>query len=131
MLGVALPLWLTSAMLAGFMSRGRLTRGVPSLEHLVASFIFLYAMWAIPALAIAAIHQLVLAVLPRDWSARATRLVILATSLGIGAVIVGYAIKLVHQQPSELALTLILPAVAYGMLDQPLRQSPVVEHHRS
>ncbi len=127
MLGVALPILLVSAPLVGWVlsSPWRGGRGVasPSFEDFLASFVFWYPIWTLPALAIAALHQLVFAAFPRNWSARTTRLVILATSLGTGASIVGYvASKSTSARGLALALALLPSAVAYGVLAQPLRR---------
>jgi len=120
MLGVALPVLLMSAMLFGWLAEG--ARGRSSLDELGGSFEFLYMIWAVPALAVATIHQLVLAILPYDWHARTTRLVILGTSLGIATCIAWYVgVASTRDRGRAVALALLPSAIAYGVLVQPLR----------
>ena len=126
MVGVALPVMLVSTDVVGWLSdlkagRNRGTAG-PSLTDLLLGFELLYVMWLLPALAIATIHQLLLAALPHDWPTRTMRRVILATSLGIGGAVAGYvAFETTLMRGFELALALLPAALAYGALAQPLR----------
>ena len=123
MLGVALPILLVGGILVGWMLANARDGGTPgpSLDGFLASLLYLYPMWALPALGIAAIHQLVLAALPRDWPARRTRLVILGTSLTLAGLVAGYvASASTHERGWALALALLPAAIAYGLLAQPL-----------
>jgi hypothetical protein len=120
LLGVALPVLLVSAMLFGWLADGG--TGRPSLDELVASLVFVYAMWVLPALGVGAIHQLLLATLPRDWNARTTRLVIIGTSLALAGLIAAYVGSAsTLERGWRLALALLPSAFAYGALVQPLR----------
>lgn len=124
MLGVALPILLVSGPLVGWMLANARDGGTPGspLDGLPASFIFWYPIWALPALGIGAIHQLVLAALPRDWPTRTTRLVILGTALTLAGLLAGYvASASTHERGWALALALLPAALAYGLLAQPLR----------
>ena len=70
MIGVALPIFVATGMVIGWSGDNGNSR--PSLEALAGSFIYVYALWVLPALAIAVIHQVVLAPLPPSWSTRTT-----------------------------------------------------------
>ena len=130
-LGVALPILLISGPLVGWMlASSDVGRSPgPSLTAFYASFVFWYPIWALPALAIAAIHQLVLAALPRAWSVRTTRLVILGTSFAIGALIASYvASESTRARGVALAVALLPAAAVYGVLAKPLRPREPEQH---
>jgi hypothetical protein len=126
MLGVALPILLVSGLLVGWVfapaRAGAGGRFGPSPTAFVAYIMFLYPIWVLPALGVAAIHQVVLAAVPRNWPARTTRLIIVGTALAIVALTLGYVASTTaetHLLP--IALTLLPAVVVYGLLAQPLR----------
>jgi hypothetical protein len=123
MLGVALPAFVVSSMVIGWLT-DRSGGSGPSLEALVGSSVYVYAMWSPFALAIAVIHQAILAMVPRDWPARATRLVVLASTMILTALMVDYvAAGATLERVLALTLSLLPGVVAYGLLAQPLRSA--------
>ncbi len=122
MLCLALPLFVVASLLMGWLgTTGKGPDGV-SFTDVFAGLLFMYSIWALPATALAATHQFVLAAIRPDWSARKTRLVIVATTLGMAALLCADVWReTTPERAFALAAALLPPAIAYGLLARPLR----------
>jgi hypothetical protein len=125
-IGVALPIALLSGLLAASLFppqwAGASERLWTSSGDAVSGILFWYIILLVPTLLAASLHQLVLAALPHHWTLGATRLVILATTLGIGVLVGWRAIAGATSVNLPGLIGALLPALlAYGLLVRPLR----------
>ena len=128
MLGVALPILLITALFVGWLSQSTPAAGpagvkgaIHTLDGLIGGFEFMYMLWVLPAVSVAAVHQVLLAIPSRAWAAWKTRVFIVATSLAMAGLIFGYVVSNGTDHSGTLALTMLPPAVAYGLLARRLR----------
>lgn len=124
---VALPIAIVGAIVVTSIvlppwAEGRAIWG--SIGDLPGAFLFWYLTLAIPTLLLASLHQLLLAVLPKDWPPRYTRLAILGGAFGIGLCLAWFALARSTEAHLPGIVGMILPAVlAYGLLARPLRSA--------
>ena len=96
-----------------------------SFEGVFGGAAFWFLMLILPTVFVGAIHQVVLAALPGDWSARRTRLAIVGTAVTEGFLI-GFFVGRDGGADTVLILAVaLLPAsVVYGLFAAPLRGTP-------
>jgi hypothetical protein len=119
---VALPATLaTGGLLLAFESPAPRPPLSTLADDFLAGMIFWWVLLVLPALVIGFLHQVALAALPHDWSARRTRVAIVATSI-FGATLVSLPFAF---RPGARTLPILvmscIGATLYGLLATRLR----------